>query len=277
MAPSVILFLVFFAVPLLTSLYYSFTQFDVLTAPKWSGLQNYQMLLKDKHFWQAGRNVLIWAIGTIPTGIIIGVGIAYLLNQNIRGKRLYQLFYYLPVISMTVAVLVLWKWIYHRDFGLLNSLLARFGVSKVDWLGTEWVALGSVMLTSLWRSASAYMVVFLAGLQAIPGSFYEAAELDGAGRWQQFWRITMPLLSPSIFFVLVMNMVNVFQVFDEIYVLTGGGPYRSTETFVYHIWHNAFKVFKLGYASAQAWVLFAMVGLITVLNFYLQKRWVHYD
>jgi multiple sugar transport system permease protein len=276
-APLVIGLAVFFYLGLSASLYLSFTEWDVLTAPKFVGLDNYVRFFENPLYLKTLWNTLRFAIMLVPLGMIASLGMALALNQNIRLRGIYRVVFFLPVLTMPVAIAVVWKWIYAPDFGLLNQALALFGGPRVKWLSDVNTAMFSLVLMSIWMGSGYGMVIYLAGLQNISRSYYEAAQVDGASSWQQFWNITLPLLTPTIFFSLVTSTISAFQVFDIVYVMTKGGPMDSTRTMVYTIYDDGFRFFRMGGASATAWVLFAIILLITVVQLWGQRRWVHYD
>ena len=252
--------------PVLAALYLSVLEWDILTPPRFVGLGNYQALLADKLFWESLKNTAIYSLLAIPPGIAAALALALAMNQKIRLVRLYRTAYFVPVVSSMVAVAMVWRWLYNTDFGLLNHLLWLAGLPIVNWLGDPWIALPSVALMSIWKGMGYNMVIFLAGLQGIPRHLYEAAELDGAGRWARFWKITLPLLSPSLFFVAVMSVISSFQVFDQVFIMTQGGPGTATTVYNYYLYKNAFTWLKMGYAASLAYVLFAVIFLITLFQ-----------
>ena len=276
-APLVIGLGIFFYLGLAASLYLSFTEWDVLTAPKWVGLENYQRFFENPLYLKTLWNTLRFALLLVPLGMVTSLSMALALNQNIRLRGLYRVLFFLPVLTMPVAIAVVWKWIYTPDFGLLNQFLALFGGPRVKWLGDPNLAMPALVIMSIWMGSGYGMVIYLAGLQNISRSYYEAAQVDGASSWQQFINITLPLLTPTIFFSLVTSTISAFQVFDIVYVMTKGGPMDSTRTLVYTIYDDGFHFFRMGVASATAWVLFAIILAITVVQLWGQRRWVHYD
>lgn len=276
LSPNLIGFLFFIFLPVLASLGLSFTEWDLLGDLKWIGLGNYKELISDQVFWKVLWNTVYYTLGTVPTGIIISLGLAIALNQKIKGVKLFRAVYFLPVISSTVAVGMIWQWLYNPEFGLLNYLLSLVDIHGPSWLtSTSW-AMPAVMITCIWKSLGFNMLLFLAGLQGISDSYYEAAEIDGAGWWAKFRNITLPLLSPTTFFVVVMSIINSFQVFDQIFVMTQGGPARYTSVLVHYLYQNAFEYFKMGYASAIAYILFFIVFVITIFQLRHSKSWVVY-
>lgn len=269
-------FLVFILWPVIASFGLSFTSWDLLTPIKWTGLENYKILISDQVFWKVFWNTIYFTVGTVPVGIIISLFLAIVLNQNIKGIKIFRAVYFLPVISSTVAVAIVWQWLYNPEFGLLNYLLNLVGIDGPNWLaGITW-AMPAVIIASIWRGIGFNMLLFLAGLQSIPETYYEAARIDGANWWVLFKNITIPLLSSTTFFVVVISIINSFQVFDQIYVMTGGGPARSTSVLVHYLYQNAFQYFKMGYASAIGYVLFFLVFTVTLIQLKRAKNWVFY-
>lgn len=276
--PNIIGFLVFTALPVLGAVVLSFYKWDVLTPAKFVGLANYERLFtRDPIFRKALLNTLYYVILTVPPVLIVGLGLAMLVNQKLKGVGIFRAIYFMPVVGLLVAEGLLWQWLYEADFGLINGLLRSVGLQPVPWLGSTKWAMPAVAIMSVWRVAGYYMVIFLAGLQSIPPELYEAASIDGANRWRQFRHITLPLLTPVIFLALVIAVINSFQVFTSAWVLTQGGPYYATTTILLHLYNQGFGQFKMGYASAMAMVLFAIVFVVTVLQSRMQKEWVHYE
>lgn len=239
LSPNLLGFLVFILGPVIASFCLSFTKWDLLTQIEWIGLRNYQKLFSDQVFWRALWNTVYYTIGTVPVGIAISLFLAIALNQRIRGIKLFRAVYFLPVISSTVAVAVVWQWWYNPEFGLINYLLYLVGIEGPKWLTSITWAMPAVIIMSIWKNLGFNMLLFLAGLQGIPEVYYEAARIDGANWWQQFVKITLPLLSPTTLFVTVMSLINSFQVFDQVYIMTAGGPARSTSVLVHYLYQNA--------------------------------------
>lgn len=262
--------------PVLASLAISFTNWDLLSPPRWIGLGNYREMLGDRLFWIALKNTLYFTVVSVPVTLVLALGLAALMNRKLRGISLLRAIYFFPVTASIVAVSLLWAWMYTPDFGIINYLFSLVGLPKVNWLVDPKMAMPSVIIMSVWRGLGFNIVVFLAGLQSIPRDLYEAAELDGAGGWAQFWQITVPLLTPTLFFATIMALISSFQVFEQTYIMTQGGPGNATLTLVYQIFLNGFTYLRMGYASALSFVLFAILFVITIVQVNLQRKWVHY-
>ncbi len=255
----------------------SFLKWDLLTAPIWNGLNNFASLLKDDLFQRSLVNTTLFSLMYVPGVIVFSLAFAILLNRKLFGVGLFRTLYFLPVISSAVAVGLVWSWIYGKDNGLLNRLIEMVGGRGVDWLGSR-NALVSVAVVNVWGAIGEGVVIFLAGLQAIPRDYYEAAQVDGANGFQQFRRITLPLVTPSIFFQAIISTINAFQAFEYVYILTrGANGVSTTPTLVYSIYRNGFNFFRMGSASAQAVVLTAIIFMLTLVYFWLQRRWVVYE
>lgn len=263
--------------PVLAAVGISFTDWDVLTPPTFASFDNYRKLLEDPTFATALKNTVYYVGGMVPISTVLALFFALMMNQKLRAITLYRTAYFLPVVSSTVAVALVWSWIYSKDFGLLNYLLRQVGIESLGWLSSTTWAMPAVIIMSIWGNLGVGIVIFLAGLQSISETYYEAAEVDGANRWDQFWHITLPLITPSLFFYFIITMIGAFQTFEQIYIMTRGGPVNSTTTIVYYIYRNAFRNFKMGYASAQAIVLFFIIMVLTLIYWRLQERWVTYD
>ncbi|ACZ43400.1 binding-protein-dependent transport systems inner membrane component [Thermobaculum terrenum ATCC BAA-798] len=276
MAPSVLGLLLFSLGPMIASLLLSFTQYDVVSPPKWIGLQNYQDLLHDDLFWQALKVTSLYSAVSVPATLALGLLLALLLNQRFRGVYFLRTVYYLPTVISGVAVAMLWRWMFNADYGIINVLLGKVGVQGPQWLLSERWALPALIITSLWGFGGT-MLIYLAGLQGIPTELYEAAEIDGAGTWGKFRHVTLPLISHVTFFNLVLGIIGSLQVFAEAYVLTGGGPNNATLLLSVYLYNNAFQYLKMGYASAIAWVMFVIVLLLTLLVLRSSSRWVFYE
>lgn len=278
-SPWLLGLLIFTLYPLLASFYYSFTEYDIVSPPTFVGLENYQELLfGDPLFWPAVRNTLFYAVFSIPLNLAVAILVALLLNLQVRGMAFYRTVFFLPSIVPDVASAMLWAWILNPQFGLANTLLKNLGLPTVGWLTDPTWSKPSLMLISLWGFGGS-VVIFLAALQDIPEHLYEAAEIDGANALSKTWFVTLPMLTPSIFFNLVLGVIGAFQYFTTAYVLTGGngGPASSTLFYSLLLFRNAFSYFKMGYASAMAWLLFAFVLAITLVIFKTSGRWVYYE
>jgi multiple sugar transport system permease protein len=276
-APLVLGLAIFFYVALGASALISFTKWDVLTPPQWIGTENYVKLFNSPLFWKTLANTTRYTVTSVPLGIVVSLVLAVALNSKLRFRNVYRLFFFLPVLTMPVAISVVWRWIYNPDFGLLNQILTPLGVPRLTWLSNTGLAMPALIIMSVWMSSGYGMVIFLAGLQNIPREYYEAADVDGATRWKKFLFITLPLLTPTIFFNVVTSLIGSFQVFDIIFTMTKGGPLDSTRTLVYSIYDDGFHFFRMGRAAAIGWVLFAIVLVLTIIQFRIQKRWVHYE
>jgi ABC-type sugar transport system permease subunit len=278
-SPWLIGFTVFTAGPVIVSFIYSFCRYDVLNPAEWAGLDNYSRLLfDDPIFWRSLWNTLYMTIG-IPLGMAVGLAIAMLLNTEVRGMKFYRTLFYLPAIVPMVASAILWIWVLNPSNGLVNSFLRMFGVDNPPlWLQSPSWFLGSkaaIIVMGLW-GAGAGMVIWLAGLKGIPDHLYEAAQIDGAGPVRRFFNITLPMLSPYIFFNLIMGVIGTMQIFTQAYIMTLGGPEDSTMFYAYYLFNNAFNYFKMGYASAMAWMLLVLVCALTVFQLWFSKKWVYY-
>lgn len=276
-APNFILLSVFTFWPVAYSLYLSFYRWNMISpTKKFLGLENYTRMLEDPIFWQTLRNTSVLAAGTVFIKLGIALFLAVLLNQKLRGRNFYRAIIFSPTFTTSVAIAMVWSWIFDPYYGLLKLPLNWLGLQSPNWLlDTNW-ALPAVMIVVIWAGIGYDMVIFLAGLQGIPVDLYEAARVDGASRWSLFWRITFPLLSPTTFFLLIISIVGAFKAFDIVAVMTGGGPLNSTNVYVYYLYQNAFRWFKTGYASALAVVLFVIILVITIIQVRLSRRWVHY-
>jgi len=274
--PWFIGFTVFTAGPIIASFLLSFTSWDLIKFPKWIGFGNYKTLIEDPLFWQGLKVTSIYALFSVPLGILGGLAIAVLMNQKIKGLSVFRTIYYLPAVVSGVAVSLLWSWIFNPDFGVLNYLLSLIGIKGPGWIYDEKWALPSLIIMSLWGVGGG-MVIYLASLQGVPTELYEAAIIDGASSWKRFWAITVPMISPVIFFQLIMGIIGSFQVFTQAYIMTSGGPNNATLFYVLYLYRNAFQWFKMGYASALAWVLFIVILILTIVQFKLANRWVYYE
>ena len=275
-SPTVIGLLVFLLGPIIASAALSFTDYDILTAPAWVGLDNYIGLFQDGLFWQALRVSVIYSVISVPLGLALSLGAALLLNQKIRGVAILRSIYYMPTIISGVAVAMLWRWLFNAQFGMVNILLGKIGIRGPMWLTDERWALTAIIIASFWGLGGA-MLIYLAGLQGIPSELYEAAEIDGATEQAKFRYITLPMISHVTFFNLVLGIIGALQLFTDAYVMTGGGPNNATLFLSLYLYRQAFLYLKMGYASAMAWVLFAIVLVLTLLVFKSSPMWVYYE
>ncbi len=278
LAPMVLGLAVLSAGPIIATLGISLTSWDLLTPPKWIGLDNFAHLADDPRFWVALRNTVFYTIVSVPLGMGIALLLALGLNQAIRGIAWIRTMYFLPLVTSTVAVGLVWLWIYAPQGGLLNEVLRSVGVPPQRWTTDPLWAMPAIIVMSVWQGLGISVIIFLAGLQAIPGEYYDAAAVDGAGKRARFRNITLPLLTPSIFFTGILSLIGALQVFDQVYVLARPGkPTDATITLVYFIYEEGFRFFRMGSASAAAWVLFLIAAALTVVYFRTQRRWVHYQ
>lgn len=276
-SPWLIGFLIFTAGPMLTSLYLSFCKYDLHTLT-FVGGKNYEVLLtRDPLFYKSLTNTMLYVLFSVPLGLTGSLLIAVLLNQKVKGLPIFRTMFYLPSLVPAVASSLVWLWVFHPDAGILNYGLSKLGIKGPAWLMDPKTALSSLVLMSLWGIGGGRMLIFLAGLQGISDELYEAAQLDGAKGWASFRHITLPMLSPTIFFNLILGIIGSFQVFTSAYIMTGGGPDNATLMYVLYLYNNAFRYFKLGKASAMAWILFAILLAFTLVQFKNASKWVYYE
>ncbi len=276
-SPWLIGFLLFVLGPMVASLYISGTRWDLLSPARFIGLGNYrEMLTEDPLFWKSLQVTTIYTLAYVPLDLLGGLAIALLMNQKLKGIGVFRTIFYLPSVLAGVGYVVLWMWLFNPQAGLINTFLHYLGIQGPRWLQDPRWALPAMIMMSLWGIGRS-MVILLAGLQDIPGHLHEAAEIDGASRWQGLLRITLPLLTPSILFNLVLGIINTFQTFTNAFIATDGGPLDSTLFFVLYLYRKAFRHFEMGYASALAWVLFAIVLVCTLIIFKTSGRWVFYQ
>lgn len=276
-APWAIGFLIFNLGPILASIYFSFTQWTITRPPVWVGLHNYEyMFTKDPLFWQALKVTMLYVVYSLPIKLIGGLALSLLLNLKVRGMNIFRTIFYIPAVISGVAVAMMWLWLLQPDYGAVNSLLSMVGIQGPGWFWDPQWALFSVALMSVWNVGSG-AVIYLAGLQNIPPHLYEAAQMDGANAWHRFWRITLPLLTPTLFFQLVMEMIDSFRVFTQAFVITRGGPLNATYFYMLYLYEEAFQNFNMGYASALALVLTLIILVATVFIYTTSNRWVYYE
>jgi multiple sugar transport system permease protein len=276
--PALLIITVFVFIPIIASLYLSFTEYNVLQPPKWVGLKNYTTLLfEDRLFWKAVKNTVVYVAVTVPIGVVMALLLAVAVDHIQWFKHLYRTVYFLPTITSIVAVSVIWRWLYAGGkYGLINFVLMKLGFQPVDWLTNPHTTLPAIIVMSIWGGLGYNFVIFLAGLQEIPRTVYEAALIDGASRRQNFWYITLPLLRPVMVFVIMMSLISSFQVFDQVYILTQGTEYvggvlHSALTIVTYLYERGFERFYMGYASAIAYLLFSVIFVLTLGNYIFLK------
>lgn len=274
--PWVLGFLAFTAGPMLASLYISFTRWEIVTPSRWVGFEQYMKLFADDRFWLSLYNTSYYVFVGVPLHLLMALLAALLVNLNLRGIRFYRTAFYVPSLTPVVANSILWVWIFHPQWGLANSFLNWLGLEGLFWLQDPRLAKPALIIMSFW-SIGGQMVILLAGLKGIPPVLYEAADIDGATTWQRFWRITLPLLTPALFFNFIIAIIGAFQVFTQAYIMTDGGPNYSTLFYLLYLYRAAFENFRMGYASAMAWVLFVIVLIFTLIQFRLSDRWVFYE
>ncbi|MCB0122919.1 MAG: sugar ABC transporter permease [Caldilineaceae bacterium] len=275
-APWLVGLVLFTVGPIIASFYFSLTDFDVVRTPVFVGIDNYSRLLEDRLFWQALKVSTIYVVVSTPLGLVLSFALALLMNQRVRLLGLWRTIFYIPTLVPVIASTMLWLWIFNPQFGLLNMALRLVGIEGPLWLGHSQWALPSLIIMSLWP-VGAPMLIYLAGLQGIPTDLYEAAAMDGAGAWSKFRNVTIPQMTPVIFFNLIINMIAAFQIFAQPFIMTQGGPRYATLFYVLYLYQNAFKFFRMGYASALAWVLFGVILVLTVIIFRSSTGWVYYE
>lgn len=265
--------------PILTSFYLSFTHFDLLTPPRWAGIDNYmRMFTNDPKFAASIRVTFVFVIFSVPLKLAFALGVALLLNRGMKGLPLYRALFYLPsLLGASVAIAILWRQMFAGN-GLVNQVLANFGIQGPSWISNPNTSLWTLIILAVWQFGSP-MIIFLAGLRQIPQDMYEAASLDGASKWRQFWKITLPMLTPVVFFNAIIQTIEAFKSFTPSFIISGGtgGPINSTLFYTLYLYNEAFGFFRMGYASALAWVLLAIVAAFTAFSFLSSKYWVHYD
>ena len=275
-SPVILGYLLWVAGPMLMAIWLSLTEWDMLRPATFVGLSNYQQMLYDDLFWKSLSVTFYYTLVSVPLSLAFSFALALLVNVNVRGIAIFRMLFYLPSIVPLVVSAVLWLWIFNSELGLLNALFHWVGLPKVLWLQDSNWAMPALIIMSLWTVGGG-MVIFLAGLQGIPAHLYEAAEIDGANYWQRFWNVTIPMMSPVIFFNLVIGLINALQNFVPGYLMTQGGPQNSTLFYGLYIFRSAFRDFKMGYAAALSWVLFAIVLALSVFVFRYLGRLVYYE
>ena len=277
-SPWIIGLIFLFGGPILASLGLSFTGWTGVSVESRQliGLENYQALLNDEIFWVSLKNTFYYSFGSVTLSVILALLVALLMNQSVPGITTFRTIFYLPSITSGVAIAILWAWIFNPQVGIVNYALSLVGIKGPGWLTSQQWAMPALILMSLWGIGGS-MIILLAGLQGVPQSLYEAARIDGATKWGEFWHVTLPMISPSLFFVTVVSVVASFQNFTNVRVMTQGGPGKATLVYVFYLYQNAFTYFRMGYASALAWILFVVVALLTWLQFRASRTWVYYE
>lgn len=275
--PPIMGLLCFSLYPVMASFYYSMTDWMIGGDRNFVGIDNYKTIFTaDPTFQKSLFITAYYSFGAVPLSLTSAFILAFLLNQKVKGLAFFRTIFYLPTIVPYIASTILWIWIFNPDFGLLNTMLKSIGLPTSQWIYSETTAIPSLMLMSTW-AVGTWMLIFLAGLQSVPAHLYEAVEVDGGSRWQKFWHITIPSMTPTIFFNLVMALISAFQVFNQAYIMTQGGPNNATLFLVFHIYRKAFAESKIGYASALAWILFLIIMILTLIVFKSSNKWVHYE
>lgn len=276
-APNLLGFLVFQLIPIIAAIVLGFSSWDLINPPEWVGLTNYKTLLNDPVFKLSLQKTLYFVIVNVPVQSILALMIAVLLNQNVKFQNLLRTLFIVPWVSMAVAVGLTWTWIFNSQFGLLNQILNSLGFQRIPWLASQDWALNSVIIVNVWQYLGFHIIIFLTGLQLIPQEVTEAAIVDGATPWTRFWKITIPLISPVLFYDLIVNMIGTFQIFDLPYAMTGGGPGNATRVYNLYLYQKGFQFLRMGEASAMAVILFILIALTTVVFFRIIGRRVNYD
>lgn len=271
LAPTIIGFLVFTIIPVIMSAIYSLHEYDGITPMEWVSIENYTKLLTNKEFIKSLGNTIYFAIGTVPVGCFLALFVAVVLNQKIRGRMFYRSCFFVPTIVSMVAISVVFQQMFNQDYGVMNDILGWFGIPPQKWLASKALAMPVVIFVSIWKGIGVTIVIFLAGLTGIDSQLYEAAEIDGAGAITKFFRITIPMLRSTITFVVINNLISSFQAFDQIYMLTSGGPAKSTQTISYLIYKNAFSYWKMGYASAMAYIMFVIILVCSIVQLFISR------
>jgi multiple sugar transport system permease protein len=278
LAPALTAIFVFFFIPVISAFVISFTDFDIYAIGHYSkfrftGLDNYFKLFDNRLFWKALTNTFYFVIISGPLSIAVSLGAAMILNSKlVKFKGIFRLVYFMPVVTTLVAVSIVWRFIYHPEFGLLNYGLSFVGVEKIDWLGDPFWSMPSIIILSIWKNFGYNMIIFIAGLQNIPEELYEAAQIEGANGWQRFTKITLPMLAPTTVFITIITMIGYFQLFAEPYIMTQGGPLDSTLSIVLYMYQEGFRWWNMGYSSAIAFVLFVIILAGTLVQMWVQKR-----
>lgn len=283
--PSCIGLVLFSLIPIVYSFVIGLTDWNGLNAwklaegtPAFVGFDNYVQILSDEEFWRVLRNTMYYIVLYIPSILTVSIALAVLMNRKRKGIGIYRVLFFIPVLTSWVAGALVWKWLLSKDYGPVNEILSFVGVEGPAWLQDPIWAMPGIVLASIWKDMGFFGLILLGGLQGVSPNYYEAAEIDGAGQWRKFTNITLPLLSPILFFVIIMCVINSFQLFPQVMIMTqDAGPYGSTQVMVERIYKYSFKYFQMGYAASFSWILFVIIFIFTFLQWKLQKKWVHYD
>lgn len=276
--PSLLGLLVFKVGAMLYSLYISFTEWNLFGDPEFVGLKNYIEIFHDDRFYEALKNTILFIVGYLPIVVVLSLGIAILLNSKVKGVNVFRGLFFLPVITSWVAVSMIWKGLLNPEFGVINSIIEAFGGTGPAWLQNPSFVIPAVIMVSVWKDVGFLSIIFLGGLQGISQEYYEASRIDGANKWHQFKSITLPLLSPTTFYALIITIINSFQVFDQIWIMTSGEPTADlVPVMVTEIYKNSFQYQKMGYATALSWILFLIIIAVTIFQNVMQKKWVYYE
>jgi len=275
--PLISILAIFVLIPVGASLVLSFYKWDIISSPRFVGLQNYVRLVGQDLFWISLKNTFIYTVAVVAIGLVLALSLALLLNETwLRGKTFFRTVYFIPVITSMVVISMIWSWLYSPTYGILNYILKILGLPMQKWLSDPKLAMICIILMTIWKFLGYHTIIFLAGLQGIPEQMYEAAMLDGSNWWQRFRYITLPLLKPTTFFITVMAIIGSFQVFDQVYIMTEGGPLYSTTVLVVYLYNNAFRYFRMGFGCAIAWVLFGIIFIVTLVQLRLFRELIEY-
>ncbi|MBS7430529.1 sugar ABC transporter permease [Virgibacillus pantothenticus] len=278
--PALLIIGVFNLYPIVKSFFMSFyTDYDYFEDTVYErGLDNYTYIFTDEAFWESMSNTFIYVLGVVPISIVLSLGIAIMLNQSIRLRGLFRTIYFIPFVTSVVAVSIVWRWIFHTEYGVLNYFLGFFGINAIEWLTDPQWAMPSLIILAVWKGLGYNIIIFLAGLQNVSKQYYLAAQIDGASKWERFKNVTVPLISPTTFFISIVSIINAFKVFDEVFALFGGqpGPAGSAQTIVYYIFNRFYQDWDFGVASAAAYMLFLVIFVFTLIQLYVGKKKVNY-
>jgi multiple sugar transport system permease protein len=280
LTPSLIGLLVFCLIPMIASIVYSLLDYDLLKpieSIEFVGLRNFIKVLTGRELYETGLHTLTYVVLYVPLVLVISLFQALFLSQDFKGKTLYRIIFYTPVITSWVAAAVVWKWLLNGQYGAFNQILSQLGIIGPSWLNDRNWAMPGVVIAAVWKDCGYFALILLAALKAIDKTYYEAADIDGARFWRKLYSITLPLISPTLFLLVVILIIGSLQVFDSVFIMTGGGPAGATTIFMERIYRYAFKMYKMGMASAFSWVMFVLIMLFTLIQFRLQKKWVNYD